>query len=1074
MRKWKLFSLIMFALLCMITGNVKAQGVPITGTVLADDGTPLAGVTVAVSGTKQAAVTNDKGEFTIKTKEGATLLISYVGYAGQKVKASAGMTVHLVAGEASQMGGVVVTALGIKKERKALGYSVTELSSAELMKNKNTNIVNSLDGKVPGVNVTQFSGSPGAGASITIRGGNSTSDSRQNQPLFVVDGVIYDNSTTVVGNTGTDGLSRDNTTYSNRVMDINPEDIASLSVLKGAAAAALYGSRAADGVVIITTKKGAEGATKVGVSSKISSSWADKLPKVQNVFGPGIYAANGSLNTIGVGGITGNSLTSNTQYYSWGPIIPADSTKYDNIGNFFQHGIVYDNNVNVSGGSKNGSFFLSASNYNQTGIVPHTGYDKTTFRFNGEQKYGGLTLDANVAYSIANITRTLTGGGLYSASSGGATGGGNGAMGAVYSWPVTFNMKKYINIDGSEYRPYAGSIPLESDQDNPYWILNQDQLTEKTNRFTGGINANYKITSWWDVTGRVGYDTYNTNDYTYIAPGSAVGTNYQNGRLSKDFVGYTYITTTELTTFHKTFGDFEAHVMLGNMTENTESPSQNLWGYNFISSGKANANFANIATTNQFFSDALSRHRLTGAFGEFGVSYKDIVYLTATGRNDWSSTLPPAHQSYFYPSLSGAFNFTSLLPRNTILSFGKLRGSWAQVGKDANPYVTGYYENPAITIGGYNGVGNQYTSGNPNLKPEIQSSWEVGGELRFLNGRIGVDYTYYHSETKNQIAQPRLSNASGYILQTINSGSVINKGMEVAITGKPIAQKDFSWDATINFSYNRGRLGTFLSGVSLFYPTDAQFGTVKAASVPNGGYFLGLAGNRFYHQLDAKGNEMINGPYQVDPTTGLYKINTTTPILANREPDFIGGFENTFRYKKWQLSVLLDIRKGGAVYNGTEYALVENGLSRRTLMNDRQSVTVTGVNSQTGAAFSQTYSANQTYKIGNTNVDGKNMIEQYWQNYANNSYNFIQSVNWVKLRSVSLTYDFTGMLSNQKVIKDLSLTAVGSNLFTWTNYRGMDPEVSAGGGTGGSGSTGIDYLGVPAVAAFTLGLNVTF
>jgi ferric enterobactin receptor len=1067
MRKWQLFSLIMFAMLCMTANTLKAQDVPITGTVLSDDGTPLSGVTVAVNGTKRAVVTNDKGEFTIHTKEGSTLLLTYVGYTGQKLKATAGMVIRLSAGGSSEMGGVVVTAMGIKRERKALGYSVTELSSAELMKNKNANIVNSLDGKVPGVNVTQFSGSPGAGASITIRGGNSTSDSRQNQPLFVVDGVIYDNSTTVVGNTGTDGLSRDNTTYSNRVMDINPEDIESLSVLKGAAAAALYGSRAADGVVIITTKKGAEGTTKVSVASKVSSSWADKVPQIQQLFGNGIYAQNGVFNNIGIGGITGNSLTTNIQYYSWGPQIPADSAKYDNIGNFFRHGIVYDNNVNVSGGSKNGSFFLSASNYDQTGIVPKTGYDKTTFRFNGEQRYAGLTLTANAAYSIAKINRTLTNGGLYG-------GGGNGALGAVYSWPVTFNMKNYLNVDGSQYRPFAGSVPLEQDQDNPYWILNEDQLTEQTNRFTGGINANYKITSWWDVTGRVGYDTYNTNDYTYIAPGSAVSPTYQNGRLSKDFVGYTYITTTELTTFHKTFGDFETHLMLGNMTENTESPNQNLWGFNFITAGKANANFANIATTNQFFADALTRHRLTGAFGEVGVSYKDIVYLTATGRNDWSSTLPVHNQSYFYPSVSGAFNFTSLLPRNTLLSFGKLRGSWAQVGKDANPYATLTYENPPITIGNFNGVGNQYTSGNPYLKPEIQSSWEVGGELRFLNGRIGVDYTYYHSQTKNQIAQPRLSNANGYILTSINSGSVTNKGMEVAVTGKPIAQKDFSWDATINFSYNRGRLGTFLPGVSLFYPTDAQFGTVKAASAPNGGYFLGLAGNRFYHQLDAKGNELPNGPYQVDPTTGLYKVNTTTPILANREPDFIGGFENTFRYKKWQLAVLFDIRKGGAVYNGTEYALIENGLSKRTLLNGRQSVTVSGVNSQTGAPFSQTYNANQSYTIGTTTYDGKNMIELYWQNYANNSYNLIQSVNWVKLRSVSLTYDFIGMLSKQKVIKDLSLTAVGSNLFTWTNYKGMDPEVSAGGGTGGSGSTGIDYLGVPAVAAFTLGLNVTF
>jgi ferric enterobactin receptor len=1050
MRKWKLLSLIMFAMLCMITNNMKAQGVPISGTVLSDDGTPLAGVTVAVSGTKLAAVTNDKGVFTIKAKEGSTLLISYVGYAGQKVKATNGMTVRLIAGEAGQMGGVVVTALGIKKDQKALGYSVTQLSSTELMKNKNTNIVNSLDGKVPGVNITQFSGSAGAGASITIRGGNSTSDSRQNQPLFVVDGVIYDNSTTIIGNSGTDGSTRSNTTYSNRVMDINPEDVATLTVLKGAAAAALYGSRAADGVVIITTKKGEEGKATVAAASKISTSYADKLPQVQNVFGNGVYGSNGVFN--------------NVTYNSWGP--PVDTPTYNNIKNFFRHGTVYDNNLNVSGGSKNGTFFLSGSNFDQMGIVPKTGYNKTTFRFNGEQKYGNLTLDANVAYSIANTDRTLTTAGLYG-------GGGNGIMGALYGWPETFNMKNYINTDGSQYRPFAGTIPLENDEDNPYWILNEDKLTEQTKRFTGGINGNYKITSWWDVTGRVGYDQYTTNDYTYIAPGSAISTLYSNGRLSKDMYGYTYITTTAMTNFHKKFGDFDTHLLLGNMTENTENLTQNLWGYNFITAGTIS--FANIATTNQFLSDATVRHRLLGNYGELGVYYKDLIYLTATGRNDISSTLPVNNRSYFYPSVSGGFVFTSLLPRNTSLSFGKLRASWAQVGKDANPYSTITYVNPPISIGNFTGVGNQYTSGNPLLKPEIQTSWELGGNLQFLNGRIGVDYTYYHSETKNQIAQPRLSNANGYILTSLNSGSVINKGMEVAVNGKIIAQKDFSWDATINWSYNRGRLGAFLPGVAYFYPTDAQFGTIKGASIPNGGYFLGMTGTRFLHQTDAKGNEMLNGPYQVDPTTGLYKINTNNPIVGNREPDFLGGFSNTVRYKKWTLNVLFDFRKGGDVYNGTEFYLVQNGLSKRTLLNGRQSVTVTGVNSQTGAAFSQTYNANQSYTINGTTYDGHYMIQQYWLNYSQNSNYFLTSVNWVKLRSLSLTYDFTGILNNKtKVIHDLSLTAVGTNIFTWTNYKGMDPEVSAAGGTGGSGSTGIDYLGVPAVASFTLGLNVTF
>ncbi|HEY4289672.1 MAG TPA: SusC/RagA family TonB-linked outer membrane protein [Puia sp.] len=1060
MRKWKLFSLIMFAMLGMITNNLMAQTVRITGTVLSDDSLPLAGVTVKVSGTTRATVTDNKGQFTISAKQSATLEFSFIGFARQRVKATAGMAVHMSKGEAGQMTDVVVTAMGIKKERKALGYSVSDLNAQELMKNKNTNVVNSLAGKVPGVNITQSSGSAGAGASITIRGGNSTSDSRQNQPLFVIDGVIYDNSTTVTGNSGTDGLTRSNTSYSNRVMDVNPEDIETLSVLKGAAAAALYGSRAADGVVIITTKKGAEGTVKVNVNSKVSTSWANKLPEAQTEFGNGLYSTNGVFNNT-----TPTPGSTAPVFNSWGQKVASSDTLYDNIGKFFQHGVVYDNNVNVSGGSKTGSFYLSASNFNQTGIVPNTDYDKTTFRFNGEQRYGRLTLNANVAYSIANTTRTLTTAGLYG-------GGGNGVMGAVYSWPQVFNMKNYLNADGTQARKFAGILPLENDIDNPYWIIHKDNLTSQTKRFTGGINGSFKIASWWDVIGRVGYDQYNTNDYTYIAPGSAVIPLYQNGRLSKDLVGYTYITTTVMTNFHKTFGDFDTHLMLGTTSESTETPAQNLWGYNFITG--SNISFSNIATTNQFFRDGLTRKRLVGTYGEFGISYKDIAYITATGRNDWSSTLPLDNRSYFYPSVSGSFVFTELLPHNNILSFGKLRGSWAQVGKDANPYATLTYVNPPISIGSFTGIGNQYTAGNPLLKPEIQNSWEVGGEFRFLKGRIGLDYTYYHSQTQNQIAQPRLSNASGYIYNSINSGSVINKGMEIALTGKPISQKDFGWDATINFSYNRGRLGSFLPGVAYFYPTDAQFGPIKSASIPNGGYFLGMTGTRFLRQADAKGNEIPNARYQVDPTTGLYKLNLNNPILGNREPTFIAGFNNTFRYKKFVLSFLFDIRKGGDIFNGTEQVLVTNGLSKRTTLNDRQSVTVSGVNSQTGADFSQTYNANQTYTINGAKFDGKYMIQQYWQNYAANAPNFITSVNWVKLRSLSLTYDFTSMLGSQKVIKGLSATAAGTNLFTWTNYKGMDPEVSAAGGTGGSGSIGIDYLGVPAVASFTFGVNVTF
>ena len=419
--------------------------------------------------------------------------------------------------------------------------------------------------------------------------------------------------------------------------------------------------------------------------------------------------------------------------------------------------------------------------------------------------------------------------------------------------------------------------------------------------------------------------------------------------------------------------------------------------------------------------------------------------------------------------------FTELLPKNDILSFGKVRASWAQVGKDADAYATLTYLEKPINYGGYTGVGNVYTKGNSILKPEIQTAWEIGTELRFLNGRLGLDWTYYHSSTKNQIASPRLSNAGGYIMMSINSGSVINEGMEVSITGKPFDGKNFKWESTLNFSYNKGRLGDFLDGVGMFYPTDAQFGTVKSASVPNGGKFMALVGTRFETQHDADGNEISGGKYLIDPATGLYKVHSgSNDVVGNREPKLIGGWNNTFTYKNLSLSFLFDFRIGGDVFNGTEQFMVNNGLSKLTTLNNRQSVTVEGINATIGEPYSATYEAGKTYTFGKTTYSGEAMIQKYWSNYADNSYNFIQSVNWLKLRSLSLSYDFTSLLPSHNIIKRLSANITGQNLLTWTNYKGMDPEVCTAGGTGGSGATGIDYCSVPSVRTVTFGVNITF
>ena len=1033
----------------------------VQGVVQDAQGQPVPGASVLVKGTTQGTITDVDGSFSLNAPEGAVLEISCIGYVTLEVPAASNIRIPLQE-DNEYLEESVVTALGIKKERKALGYSVSEVNSQELLKNKQTNVVNSLAGKVPGVNVTQSSGAAGAGASIIIRGANSTYEGRDNSPLFVVDGIIYDNSTTVFGNSGTDGMSRSNTTYSNRVMDINPEDIETISVLKGAAAAALYGSKAADGAIIITTKKGAEGTVKVDFSSKTSVSWANKLPQAQTLFGRGVYTINGVLDQ--------------QTYQQWGDRIAAGTPVYDNIGTFFQKGLVLDNNVGISGGTKTGSFYLSLSNFDQKGIVPNTGYDKTTVRFNGEQKFGRLSVGANVAYSIARTDKTLTSGGLYD-------GGGTGSMNALYTWPVTEDITHYLKEDGSKYRLFEGVWELADDKENPYWIINKDQLYDQTNRFTGALNAKLDILDWWDVSARVGYDNFTTDSYTYIAPGSVVRDIYQNGRLSKSDYRYQYLSTNVMSNMHKEWGKFNVHLLLGSTTESTQRLNQTHWGYNFITAGTIS--FSNIASADQFFKDATIRKRLVGVYGEFGASWNNTLFVTVTGRNDWSSTLPVDNRSYFYPSVSGSFVFTELLPKNPVLSFGKLRASWARVGKDADAYVTSTTLNPPYTYGDFTLVGNYYEAGNPYLLPEIQTAWEVGAELRFFNGRVNIDWTYYKSETANQIARPRLSQTSGYSMTTINSGSVINKGQEFALTLIPVQNRNVDWTVTFNGSYNRGTLGEFLEGVTKFYPTDAQFGKVQAASIPGGGIFMGLVGTRFEYEKDADGNEIEGGAWAVDPNTGLYKVSAETDaLIGNREPRFIGGLANTFRYKNLTLSCLLDFRLGGIVYNGTEYLMVLNGISPTTTQGDRQSVTVTGVASADGNYNGQdlkagdpvniTYNAGETYTVKGVQYSGKAMIQNYWSNYANNSYNFVTDVNWLKLRSVSLTYDFSSLLPKRGVVRGLSASVIGTNLLTFTNYKGMDPEVSTAGGTGGSGAAGIDYASVPATASVSFGVNVTF
>lgn len=1022
----------------------------ITGKVVDSAGEPVVGASVLVKEAGTGSVSDLDGKFTVEAAQGYTLMISFVGYRTTEIKVT-NESFYLVtlSDDAQALNEVVVTAMGIKKDRKSLGYAVEDIDSEELMRNKSVNPINSLAGKIAGVNITQGGGAAGSGSQIILRGG--TSLERDNQPLFVVDGVIYDNSTNILGNSAFDGSTSTASTNANRVMDINPEDIENMSVLKGPAAAALYGSKAAAGVVIITTKKGKEGAVEVNFSTKYTTQWATNLPKTQRKYGRGFvedqYDAAGNYT-----GTTYNDFS----YNSWGEPIAEGVPTYNNIDDFFKQGGAWDTNLSVAGGTKNSNFYLSGSYYNQDGIIPTTGYEKATFRFNGEQKWKMFTFGANVAYSQANTDKTLTSAGLYGSS-------GSGTMEGVYRWSPVDDMTHYMNEDGTRYRMFGDRLDVTEERDNPYWILNKNKLQDNTERFTGSFSVKADITDWWWISYRMGIDSYTTDDSKVIAAGGVYKLDWQKGMYSENSYRYKYLSTNLMTNFNKSFGDFNFNLMLGTSTDDTRTWSNYRMAWNFEVPGFYS--FDNATNENRDFSSSRTQKRLVGVFGEFRADWKNTLFLTVSGRNDWSSTLPIENRSYFYPSVSGSFVFTELLPKSDWLSFGKVRASWARVGKDTSPYAleTALWPSQSF-LGGLTGVSNYWQAGNAALKPEITESTEIGLEMRFFNNRLRFDYAFYTNNSYNQIMSPRLSNATGYILRSVNAGDVYNKGMELSIGGTPIQTKDWTWETTVNLSGNRGTVKNLMEGVEILYVTDVQVGNAKAASFPDGN-FMAISGSEW--KRDEQGRVVLD-------KNGLPTKGTNANLeIGNREPTFSGGWNNTLSYKGWSLNMLWEFRVGGHVYNGTEYAITLAGVSE--LSANRERIEVSGVNTN-GEYVTNVFEADKTYMYNGKETSGKTIIANYYQDiYPNETANFMTKVNALRLRTLSLSYNLPkSWLLKTNVIKRAMITATANNILLFTNYNG-DPEVAAAGsGAVGSSSVGIDYCGVPATASFSFGINLTF
>ena len=1028
-----------------------AQTMKATGVITDASGEPLIGATVMLKGTKRGVTTDVNGHFSIDAPNGSTLIVSYVGMVTREIKVG-GKPVNVTLEGGNALDEVVVTALGIKREKKSLGYAVDDINAEELMKNKNTNAINSLAGKIAGVSITQSSGSAGAGSQIILRGG--TSLERDNQPLFVVDGVIYDNSTSSIGNSAYDGMLANATSNSNRIMDINPEDIENMSVLKGPAAAALYGSRAAAGVVLITTKQGKEGAVEVNLNAKYTTSWVHKLPEQQKTYARGYYTSDEN----------GNAVLQDYTTQSWGAKISETGGQwYDNVGNFFENSGAWDTNLSIAGGNKNGKFFLSGSFYDQDGIIPTTGFTKTTFRFNGEQKWKMLTFGANVAYSQSRTDKTLTSAGLYGSD-------GNGSMTALYNFAGSDDMRHYLNEDGSKYRMFADRQNLEDDIENPYWMLDNYKMKDNTERFTGNFSVKADIFDWWWVSYRMGIDSYTTENSNRIGEGAAVKALWQNGMLSENSLRYQYLSTNLISNMNKQFGDFNVNLMLGTSTDYTKSTTNYRWGWGFEIPGFYS--FGNIKDANKKFAQAHSRKRLLGVFGEVRADWKNTVFLTVTGRNDWSSTLPVENRSYFYPSVSGAIAFTELIQdRPEWLSFGKIRASWARVGKDASPYATSTYLNSVATmLGDMTGYGTSWTRGNPILKPETTESTEVGLEMRFFNNRLHFDYAFYTNNTYDQIISPRGPQSTGYIFCSQNMGDVYNKGMELTIGGTPVKTRDFSWESSINVYGNRGTVKHLPDGTKYLYVTDVQVGNVQAASY-NDGPFMALSGGEWLR--NENGDLVLDKNFMPQGA----QSNSTQILVGNREPKFQGGWNNTLTYKGFTFNMLWEFRVGGAVFNGTEYAMTMSGMSKLTEGRDR--LEITGVQAS-GDGYTpvetHVFEADGVYNFNGTKISGKELIKNYYTSYYyRESRNFITDVNSLRLRTISLSYELPkNVLAKTKCIKRASVSATANNLLLFSNYHG-DPEVAvSGSGITGSSSVGIDYCGVPSTASFSFGVNLTF
>ncbi len=1025
----------------LLCGTVAmAQERTVTGTVRNSANAPVVGATVAQKGTTNATVTNENGAFSLRLPgTSVVLVVSSVGFATQEVTAAAGSNTLDVslADDTKQLGEVVVTALGISRQAKTLVYAAQTVKPAELTEARDpNNVLNSLQGKVANAVITQGSGGPGSGARIILRGNRSLQGS--NNALIVVDGIPFSNGTNGTGTSdfgsvqGSDGAS-----------NINPDDIESMTVLRGASAAALYGSQAGNGVIVITTKKGKKDRLSVNVNSGITMESAFALPKVQNSYGQG----------------NGNTLRTDTVAFvgdSWGPKMTGQSyidalgnqntysAQPDNIKDFFRKGISVNNSVAVNGGNEKMQGYLSYTNNSIQGIIRKNDLLRHTINLRLSNQFGKrFSTDAKITYIAQQIDSRPR------------TGEENSPVADIYQIPRNVSSaqaKQYQQLNNVGIPvPTPWPSTLSSIYQNPYWMVYTNQINETRDRVVGFLNAKFNITSWLTLSGRGNLDRTFDRGENQIAQGTILwgktGGDYQKQQITVSDKWFDAI----LEGNNKITSTLKITYRAGAIYQDSkwDANYQNAGGLNITN--KYSLNFASAPAISSGFTEVQTQ----AVFGQINLSFKDAVFLDASLRNDWDSRLPKPH-TYQYPSVGVSAILSDLFTLPTELSFLKASINYAQVG---NGGQFGLLQ----TVYNYGqGAGNGFLSRSatlplPGLKPEIVKNLEFGIDARFINNRIGFTATYYKSNSYNQLLNVALPVATGYSSKYINAGNIQNTGFELVINGSPIASKDFTWDVTFNLATNKNKIIELSDDVKIFY-LGGGFGRSGTPVVEEGKSYGDLLAYKW--ATDAKGNRIVTAD-------GKPVITQDQEYVGNFNPKATIGFTNSFTYKQFSLRLLIDGRAGGTMVSGTEMNLAFSGIPEVTEKYREGGWNLGGVDAS-GAPVSAAITAQDFWQI----ASGKR--------YGNGEFFTYNTTNF-RVRELTVGYNIP--LKSTLFIKAVKFNLIARNLF-WI-YRGkskmdipglgkrtmwFDPDMSLG----NANFQGVEYGALPATRSIGANLQVTF